>query len=97
MKNCFLILSLCLATISPVAVFSQVNVQVNIGQQPLWGPTGYDYAEYYYLPEYEAYYDVPAQRFVYLDGGNWVFVSALPSRFGRVNLFNSEKSFNYKS
>lgn len=91
MKKSIFVLALFLACISPSAVFSQLNVQVNIGAQPLWGPTGYDYVEYYYLPEYEVYYDVPAQRFAYLDGGNWAFVSVLPSRFGRVNLFNSYK------
>ncbi len=91
MKKSFFVLAFFLACLSSTVVYSQVNVQVNIGQQPLWGPTGYDYVEYYYLPEYEVYYDVPAQRFVYLDGSNWAFVSALPSRFGRVNLYNSYK------
>ena len=91
MKKSVFVLALFLVCIGLNPVSAQVNVQVNIGVQPLWGPTGYDYVEYYYLPEYEVYYDVPAQRFGYLDGGNWVFVSALPSRFGRVNLFNSYK------
>jgi hypothetical protein len=36
--------------------FAQVSVSVNIGSQPLWGPTGYDQAQYYYLPEYDAYF-----------------------------------------
>lgn len=85
MKKSIFVLSFFLTTLSPIALFSQVNVQVNIGTQPLWGPTGYDYAEYYYLPEYEVYYEVPSRRFVYLNGNDWVFASALPSSFGRVS------------
>ncbi len=91
MKKSVFVLAFFLACIGLNPVSAQVNVQVNIGAQPLWGPVGYDYVEYYYLPEYEVYYYVPTQRFVYLDGGNWVFASALPRRFGTVNLFNSYK------
>lgn len=91
MKKSVFVLAFFLACLSSTAVHSQVNVQVNIGSQPLWGPAGYDYVEYYYLPEYEVYYDVPSRQFIYLDGGNWAFVSALPSRFGRVNFFNTYK------
>lgn len=59
----------------------KVNVNVNIGSQPLWGPVGYDYAEYYYLPDVDAYYYVPEQRFIYLHGGRWVFAPALPASY----------------
>ena len=55
------------------------------------GPVGYDYAEYYYMPEYEAYYYVPKHQFVYNEGGRWVFVSALHSRFGKVNVYSTYK------
>ena len=48
---------------------AQVSVQVNIGDQPEWGPAGYAYAEYYYMPDIEAYYYVPRRQFVYLSGG----------------------------
>jgi uncharacterized membrane protein YgcG len=50
-----------------------------------------DHVEYYYLPQYEVYYSVPRAQYVYLDGGNWVFASALPPRFGTVNVFNTYK------
>lgn len=80
---------------SMFAMFSQVNAQVsvnvNISSQPLWGPTGYSHVEYYYLPQYEVYYSVPRAQYVYLDGGNWIFASALPSRFGTVNVYNTYK------
>lgn len=75
------------------AIFNQVNAQVtvNISAQPVWGPVGYSYVEYYYMPQYEVYYSVPKAQFVYLDGGNWIFASALPPRFGTVNVYNTYK------
>ncbi len=70
---------------------AQVSVNVNIGSQPVWGPVGYDYVQYYYLPDYDLYYDVPAHRYVYLDGGHWIFARALPSRYASVNLYSTYK------
>ena len=70
---------------------AQVRVSVNIGMQPAWGPSGYDYAEYYYLPEVEAYYSVPQRQFVYFDGGNWTFASSLPARCGNYDLYSGYK------
>lgn len=70
---------------------AQVSVSVNISSQPLWGPIGYSHVEYYYLPQYEVYYSVPKAQFVYLDGGNWIFASALPARFGTINYYNTYK------
>jgi hypothetical protein len=70
---------------------AQVSLSVNIGVQPEWGPEGYDYVDYYYMPQYEAYYYVPERKFVYLDGSRWIFATALPPRFGTVNLFSTYK------
>jgi uncharacterized membrane protein YgcG len=70
---------------------AQVSVNINIGAQPVWGPVGYDYVNYYYLPEYDIYYDVPGHRYVYLDGGQWLFARTLPPRFATVNLYSTYK------
>lgn len=70
---------------------SQVSVNINIGAQPVWGPVGYDYVDYYYLPDLGVYYDVPRRLFVYYDYGRWNFGAALPARFGRYDLYNSYK------
>lgn len=70
---------------------AQVSVSINIGLQPDWGPVGYDYVEYYYLPEYEIYYYVPQRQFVYFDAGQWLFVTALPPRYKTVNLYSTYK------
>ncbi|PSL46512.1 hypothetical protein CLV51_103492 [Chitinophaga niastensis] len=62
-------------------VSAQVRVNINIGSQPVWGPTGYDYAQYYYMPDIDAYYYIPDRQFVYLEGNRWVFGASLPSRY----------------
>lgn len=67
------------------------SVHVNLGQQPVWGPVGYDYAEYYYLPDIDSYYDINRQQFIYYSGSRWVFVNRLPSRYGNYDLYNSYK------
>ena len=70
------------------AAKAQVNVNVNIGSQALWGPTGYDYVDYYYLPEADVYYYVPTAQFIYLNGDQWIFESSLPMSY-HVDLFST--------
>ncbi|MET0944784.1 MAG: hypothetical protein ABWY22_05220, partial [Flavobacterium sp.] len=43
---------------------AQVNVNVNIGTPPLWGPVGYNDARYYYLPDLQTYYDVSTSNYI---------------------------------
>ena len=68
-----------------------VNVNVNIGSQPVWGPVGYDHVDYYYLPDIETYYYVPTRQFIYLSGGNWVFAYGLPPAYRTYNLHSGYK------
>ena len=82
-----LIITLFLANISN----AQIDVNINLGSQPVWGPTGYDYVEYYYLPDIEAYYNVPQQRYYYYEKGNWIYKSSLPSRYSNYDFYNSYK------
>ena len=70
---------------------AQVGININIGRQPVWGPVGYDYVNYYYLPDLGVYYDVPRGLFVYFDYGRWNFAPSLPSRFGQYDLYHSYK------
>jgi hypothetical protein len=67
--------------------YAQVTVNVNIASQPIWGPTGYDYVEYYYLPEIDVYYYVPSHKFIYLENGHWITRSFLPSRYRDYDLY----------
>ena len=70
---------------------AQISVNINIGSQPAWGPTGYDHADFYYLPEANCYYDIGRRQFVYQSGNNWIYGATLPGRYGNLNLFNTYK------
>jgi len=60
---------------------AQVRVNVNIGNQPAWAPEGYDDAQYYYIPDMDMYYDVPAHQFVYQRNRRWVRTAVLPPTY----------------
>ncbi len=68
-----------------------VKPNFNLDSQPVWGPTGYDYVENYYLPDIDAYYNVPGHRYYYYSNGNWVNSSKLPSRYSTYNYYSSYK------
>ncbi|RFM26228.1 hypothetical protein [Deminuibacter soli] len=68
-----------------------VNVNVNIGNQPVWGPTGYDHVDYYYMPDIDAYYYVPERRFIYYENNRWVRASALPPAYRNYDLYRGYK------
>jgi len=69
----------------------KINFNLNVGSQPNWGPTGYDHAEFYYMPDIDVYYNVPAHQYVYNDRGAWVTASALPPRYASFNLYTGYK------
>jgi len=70
---------------------AQVSVNINIGAQPVWGPVGYDYVDYYYLPDIETYYYVPTHQFIYLTNGRWIFATTLPYRYRTYNIYTGYK------
>lgn len=69
---------------------AQVNVNVNIGSQAVWGPVGYDYVEYYYLPEADAFYYVSTGEFIYWSGPRQVTATYLPASY-HINLYSTYK------
>jgi hypothetical protein len=69
----------------------RVSVNVNIGAQPEWGPSGYEHADYYYMPDMDVFYDVPQRQFIYLQGGNWIFAASLPARYRDYDLYSCYK------
>ncbi len=94
MKKIILSLSLFLFAsgfINNLKAQVNIGVNINIGSQPDWGPRGYDYVEYYYLPDIESYYYVPRGQFVYLSGGNWVFSAHLPPAHRHYDLYRGYK------
>lgn len=74
---------------------AQVSLNVNIGTQPAWVPAGYQNVNYYYLPEVNAYYDVPQRQFVYLNRNSWIRSRSLPARYEGYNLYRGRKVVVY--
>ena len=70
---------------------AQLSQENNIEDQPKWGPSGHDYAEYYYLPDIDTYYYVPRKQFIYQSGGYWTFSSSLPADHKRYDLYAANK------
>lgn len=91
MKTLLIIAGLLVGTGLQQSSYAQVNVNINIGSQPLWGPTGYDYVDYYYLPDLDIYYYVPLQQWVYFDGRRWVTTTVLPPRYSNYDLYRLHK------
>lgn len=74
-----------------VATRAQVSVSINIGSQPAWGPVGYDYVDYYYLPDIQTYYYVPERVYIYRNGNAWKRSRSLPSRYASYNVYTGHK------
>ena len=72
-------------------IHAQVSVSLNIGTAPSWGPVGYAEAEYYYLPDVEAYYDVRSTQFIYFGGGRWIRSRYLPNQYRNYDLYGGYK------
>jgi hypothetical protein len=84
-----LILAVLFASTADAQV--RINLNFNIDRQPVWGPTGYDHVEYYYLPDLDVYYSVPQQRWFYNERGRWISRPSLPARYRGHDLYNSYK------
>lgn len=91
MKTLLILVGLLVGTSLHQTTQAQVNVTINIGSQPLWGPTGYDYVSYYYLPDLDIYYYVPLQQWIYFDGGQWITTTVLPTRYSSYDLYRMHK------
>lgn len=74
-----------------VSVQAQISVHVNLGSPPQWGPVGYSDVRYYYLPDVEAYYDIPSSMFIYYNGVTWVHRRSLPTRYRSYDLYDGYK------
>jgi hypothetical protein len=68
-----------------------VGVGLNISSQPDWGPTGYNNASYYYIPDVGAYYDVNAHEYIYMENNAWVHRGYLPPRYRNYDLYGGYK------
>src|SRR6478609_9222379 len=86
-----LVLTMVVFCLSATQSKAQVSVNLNIGSQPVWGPVGYDHVDYYYLPDIDAYYNVPTKQYVYYEGNTWVKRPSLPPRYVGYDLYNGYK------
>jgi len=91
MKKFMLVAAVAVSILTTVSAHAQVSVKVNIGTQPVWGPTGYDHVDYYYMPDIGAYYYVPKQQYVYREGNSWVFRKTLPPQYKNFDVYKSYK------
>jgi hypothetical protein len=91
---------LCAVVISGAAVSSidcagpgtlNGSVGINISDQPVWGPTGYDRADYYYIPDIDSYYSVSEHQYIYRDGSGWKHGASLPSNYSGYDPYHSYK------
>ncbi|MFT3935945.1 MAG: hypothetical protein QM726_20110 [Chitinophagaceae bacterium] len=87
----FILLLIPVGLIFSTNAKAQVSISVNIGNQPEWAPEGYDDAQYYYIPDMDIYYDVPAHQFVYLSNRRWVRTSTLPPSYRKFDLYRIHK------
>lgn len=92
MKKLFTLLLIATAFGISNDASAQRSKKNNIAAQPLWGPTGFNYAEYYFIPDFDIYYHVPAKKFIYLHNDSvWVFDTVLPLAYSNADLFSSYK------
>jgi hypothetical protein len=69
----------------------RLSVGVNINSQPAWGPVGYEHVEYYYMPDIDAYYYVPARQYIYYRDNRWVRNAYLPPQYAGYDLYHGYK------
>ena len=57
------------ASIAVSAAVSSINCtgayEANISGQPIWRPTGYDHADFYFIPDIDCYYSVSEHEYIY--------------------------------
>ena len=90
MKNIFTVVVILLLS-NLITAQATIDINFNLDKQPVWGPAGHDYVEYYYLPDIETYYSVPQQRYYYYEKGGWRNSSNLPSRLAHYKYYDSYK------
>lgn len=93
MKKIMMVLTIALGLTATAAnsALAQVNIQINIGQQPGWGPTGYDHVDFYYLPELNCYYDVMRGQFIIPVRNSWVYSRTVPAGYRNIDLYRTYK------
>ena len=73
MKNLLKSLRIALLSVFALAAAPAAHAQININiNPPSWGPAVPQGAQYYYIPETNGFYDVPARQYVISRNGKWI-------------------------
>jgi hypothetical protein len=101
MKKLMVILIILIVGLSYKTIFAQIAAKYNISSQPMWGPVGYEYVEYYYFPDIDMFYNVPKQKFISMQNGRWISRSYLSAHYNlyscRIVVINEPKPYlNHK-
>jgi len=91
MRKTILGIALLLGSLA-LQVQGQVSVSFNINTQPVWGPVGYDQADYYYMPDIQTYYSVSQRQYYYNSGGRWVGSPDLPPQYKGYDVYHGYKA-----
>ncbi len=91
MKRLLLTLLWVVTATLPLTVQAQVYARVPTAPPPPWAPAGFPRAKYYYLPDLQMYYDVPAASFILFNRGQWIAVRQLPPMYRSYDLYASPK------
>lgn len=75
---------------------AQVSINVNVGApavvvRPAWIPQNHVNVDFYYLPDVQAYFDVNASLYVYLNNGNWCRSRYLPAHYRNYDLVHARR------
>lgn len=87
------ILLLALVSCGPIVISSRTSQP----PPPWFYPNRLEMVRYVYFPEYNFYYDLAANSYLYLDGGMWMRRSSPPPQYRNINLSRSryERVRNY--
>ena len=89
MKKLILLFALLTSGLFTETTFSQTDTRNNIESQPMWGPVGYNYVEYYYLIDIESYYSIKKHKFIVFEDGYWISQYSLPERFLDFDVYSA--------
>ncbi|MCP9767049.1 hypothetical protein EGI22_03945 [Lacihabitans sp. LS3-19] len=94
MKKIILVIAVLIYLFQPNSVKAQVKfgLNINIATQPIWGPAGNDYVNYYYLPDIDIFYNVPRHKYVFVQNRKWIFSDILPYEYRNYNLYSGYKA-----
>jgi hypothetical protein len=91
MKRLLLTLLWTVVATLPLVTRAQVYARTPAAPPPPWAPPGHARAQYYYLPDLQVYYDVPAASFLLPHRGHWIALRQLPPAYRSYDLYAAPK------